>query len=146
MGTNRYRDAVMIQAGACNPSGIALAIVEGCREARDQGLDPSTDGAVRLMAHQLSFICRVGELDNLETYSSLMEECEKKGGLTEAQFALLAHLVLEGHAMAGTRREPPVAFVGCCFGRKARFPARSSILLGILRVGRTSPNQQEESV
>jgi hypothetical protein len=32
------------------------------------------------MVHQLGFICRVGELDNLETYSSLMEECEKKGG------------------------------------------------------------------
>jgi hypothetical protein len=44
MGTNRYRDTVMIQAGACNPSGIALAIVEGCREARDQGLTPRDQG------------------------------------------------------------------------------------------------------
>jgi hypothetical protein len=81
MSTNRHRDAVMIQQGACNPSGIALAVVEACREARDQGLDPCTDSAVRLMVHQLGFICRVGEIDNLETYSSLMEECKEEVGI-----------------------------------------------------------------
>jgi len=78
---NRHRDAVMIQAGACNPSGIAHAIIDACREARDQALDPCKDSAVRLMAHQLGFICRVGEMENLDTYLSLMDECREKAGI-----------------------------------------------------------------
>jgi len=81
MRNNRYRDAVMIQQGACNPSGIAHAIIEACREARDQGLDVCKDVAVRLMIHQLAWVCRVGEMDNVAVYRGLMDECKLKAGI-----------------------------------------------------------------
>ena len=67
--TKRHSDALFIQEGACNPSGIALAIVAACKEMRAEpdhkGTDEITsDSAVRLMVHQLGFICGVWYLDH----------------------------------------------------------------------------------
>lgn len=67
----RHNDALAIQCGACNPSGIALAIVEACREIRAQQNHKGTaeitsDPAVRLMVHQLAYLTGViGTCDDL---------------------------------------------------------------------------------
>ncbi len=72
----RYENALAIQEGACNPSGIALAIVDACREVRDEGKQATTDAAVRLMTHQLAFICQIRQIDDdLSEYDRLTLEC-----------------------------------------------------------------------
>lgn len=77
----RHRDALTIQGGACNPSGIALSIVDACREIRR---DPGTgtaqitgDPAVRLMVHQLAFICRADDARLGPEYDALTRACEE---------------------------------------------------------------------
>lgn len=75
----RHKDALAIQQGASNPSGIALSIVDACREIREQPGNTGTaqitgDAAVRLMVHQLAFICRAHAVDG--EYAELMAECE----------------------------------------------------------------------
>jgi hypothetical protein len=78
----RFSDALAISAGACNPSGIALSIVEACKEARSDGKQPSEDPAVRLMVHQLAYICRIFEFDrDLNAYHNATEECKKERGI-----------------------------------------------------------------
>lgn len=75
----RFRDATLIQQGACNPSGVANSIVRACREVHEEKGDTRTDPAIRLMVHQLAFICNVRQLDDeLNEYSRLMTECEQK--------------------------------------------------------------------
>lgn len=56
---NRFDNALFINhGGACNPSGIAHAIVDACKEMRDEPNYVGTDAmrrdpAVSLMLHQL---------------------------------------------------------------------------------------------
>lgn len=71
----RHNDALAIQHGACNPSGIALSIVEACREIRAQSYyngtkDITSDPAVRLMVHQLAYIC--GIINGVEDFADSM--------------------------------------------------------------------------
>jgi hypothetical protein len=59
---SRFRDAlVIVDPGACNPSGIALSIAEACREVREHEPSATTslcgDPAIRLMVYQLASIC-----------------------------------------------------------------------------------------
>jgi hypothetical protein len=71
-----HNDALAITAGACNPSGIAHAIMEACREVRDENGTPTADAAVRLMAHQLPWICKAYKLDSdLTEYCKLTHDC-----------------------------------------------------------------------
>jgi len=56
---SRFRDAlVIINPGACNPSGVALSIADACREMREhENVDTKhicQDPAVRLMVYQLA--------------------------------------------------------------------------------------------
>ncbi len=77
--TKRHGDAIAISDGACNPSGIAHAIIEACQEMR---LDPAyrgtdairSDPAIRLMVHQLAFLCGVGEFQSFD-WSAARKEC-----------------------------------------------------------------------
>ena len=79
---NRYYNALAIQEGACNPSGILNSMLDACREIRDNpdhsGTDElRADPALRLMAHQLSYLLRVAEIDNdLDVYRDLTEQCK----------------------------------------------------------------------
>lgn len=75
--SKRHRDAIAIQGGACNPTAIALSIVDACREI-ENGTDARTsDAAVRLMVHQLAYITRTSAIDSEPaTWSALMAECE----------------------------------------------------------------------
>ena len=78
--SKRHSDAVHIQQGACNPSGIAHSIIQACQEIRNEGGGTDTirqDPAVRLMVHQLAFLTGVREIDDeLSTYSELVRKCE----------------------------------------------------------------------
>jgi len=77
---NRHRNAIAIQQGACNPSGIALSIVEACQEIRAEATkgEITRDAALRLMVHQLAFICRANDDQITGTeYSALIAECER---------------------------------------------------------------------
>lgn len=77
----RHKDALAIQEGACNPSGIAAAIFEACREARAENATAHMDAAVRLMVHQLAFICGitsgVEDLAKAPDYSACTDACRK---------------------------------------------------------------------
>jgi hypothetical protein len=57
----RFRDAlVIINPGACNPSGVALSIADACREMREhENVDTKRicqDPAIRLMVYQLAHL------------------------------------------------------------------------------------------
>jgi hypothetical protein len=78
----RHRDALMIIEGACNPSGIALAFIDGCVEARKElafrGTDQlRKDPALRLMTHQLAFLMGVGSDIGLDEYHRCLTICEE---------------------------------------------------------------------
>lgn len=73
----RFENALrIIDPGACNPSGIAFAIAEACREARDEGLSTKDDPAVRLMVTQLAWVCRADS--DTDEYAKLVAECRTK--------------------------------------------------------------------
>lgn len=61
--SKRHRDALEIQEGAVNPCGIANALVAACKECLAEKTPQRTDPAVRLIVHQLAYLCRVDEFD-----------------------------------------------------------------------------------
>ena len=84
----RHSAALFIAQGACNPSAIAHSIVEACREMRaepgHQGTAQITsDPAIKLMVHQLAFICGVhngvDEFSVKPDYHACTTQCEKEG-------------------------------------------------------------------
>ena len=78
-GYDRHREALFIvDPGACNPSGVALAIFNACRQVRDEGGDVRTDPAVRLMTTQLAFLVR-GD-SGIDDYDALIETCRARAG------------------------------------------------------------------
>jgi hypothetical protein len=80
---SRFRDAlVIVNPGACNPSGIAHSIVDACREIREHEPAASTaqDPAVRLMVYQLASVCSVADYA-LERYMADEGTCKER--LTE---------------------------------------------------------------
>jgi hypothetical protein len=79
---NRFANALAIQLGACNPSGIAHSILDACKECREEGFGTSEicmDPAVRLMVHQLAFLCGVTsgveDLYQAPNYSECTRAC-----------------------------------------------------------------------
>lgn len=77
----RHGDALAIQEGACNPSGIALAIVDACKEIRGEPNHAGTaqitsDPAVRLMVHQLAYICGLGDQLEFGEYEEWTQMCK----------------------------------------------------------------------
>jgi hypothetical protein len=77
----RHKDALAIQQqGACNPSGIAVSIVDACRAVHQERGSPASDPAVRLMVHQLAFVCGVTSgfepMARGENYESCIKACE----------------------------------------------------------------------
>ena len=82
----RHDDALTIAAGACNPSGIANAIFEACRELRAEPDFSGTkqmchDPAIRLMVHQLAYIMGVhngiDEFTDKPEYSDCTKACRE---------------------------------------------------------------------
>jgi hypothetical protein len=74
---NRFANAVLIvDPGAVNPSGIAYAIIDACRDARADGIGTRDDAAVRLMVTQLAWICRADS--DTKDYAELLAECRRR--------------------------------------------------------------------
>ena len=77
--SRRFRDAVGIQQGACNPSGIARSLVEACSECIAEGVSQREDPAVRLIVHQLAHLMDTRSIDDgLTLYRELMQTCEDR--------------------------------------------------------------------
>ena len=78
-GYNRHEDALaIVYPGASNPSGVALAIHQACRQVIVEGGNQREDAAVRLMATQLAFLVRGdSDLDPGE-YRRLMDVCRAR--------------------------------------------------------------------
>jgi hypothetical protein len=84
---SRHDDALFIQLGACNPSGVARSLVKAIDECHAEDMDTMkirNDHAVRLITHQLAFLMNIRSLDHspLEDYRTAMEECYLKAGET----------------------------------------------------------------
>lgn len=80
--SKRHNNALYIQMGAVNPSAVAASIVAACAEIREEpdyrGTDHiKQDPAVRLMVHQLAFLCNV-DFDLHGDYSRAAAECKAK--------------------------------------------------------------------
>ena len=82
----RHSDAIAIQLGACNPSGIAHSIVSACQEIRAETgftgtAQITSDPAIRLMVHQLAFICGViggvEDFINHPNFTECTNQCDK---------------------------------------------------------------------
>lgn len=73
---SRNRDALHAQAGACNELALANALVSAIREVRAEGNSARDDAAVRLIAHQLSFLLGVSKLDDITAYGEAMSKIE----------------------------------------------------------------------
>jgi hypothetical protein len=72
----RFTNALLIvDPGACNPSGIAYAIIEACQEARAEGIGTKDDVAVRLMVTQLAWVCRADS--DADDYGELLAACRR---------------------------------------------------------------------
>ena len=82
MPRNRYHNALLIQEGACNPSGITHALLSAIQELHAEKADTFTirsDPAVRLIAHQLAWILRLSEFDrDLDAYGRALDTCREK--------------------------------------------------------------------
>jgi hypothetical protein len=74
----RHDDALFIQAGACNPSGVARALVKAIDEARAEGTEVRADPAVRLICHQLAFLLNIYAIDNeVDEYGKCTDQCAR---------------------------------------------------------------------
>jgi len=76
--TNRFKDALLIQQGASNPSGVARALVQAIGSCHQDGTNPTEDPAVRLIVQQLGHLCGTWEIfRDLDAHANLMARCEE---------------------------------------------------------------------
>ncbi|WP_144106770.1 hypothetical protein [Paraburkholderia sp. BCC1886] len=78
---NRHSDALAITAGASNLSGVSRALVRAINQCHQESLGTQgvcDDPAIRLIVHQMAFLCKTHELDStLSTYGDLLAICER---------------------------------------------------------------------
>ena len=80
-GHDRHREAVLIvDPGACNPSGVALALYNACRQVIAEGGNQRTDPAVRLIVTQISYLTNSHADLDYDDYRALIEACKAKAG------------------------------------------------------------------
>jgi hypothetical protein len=81
---SRFRDAlVIVSPGACNPSGVALSIVDACGEMREHEHADTRlvcrDPAIRLMVYQLAHLFGVaGAQYDLVHYMTDEAACKER--------------------------------------------------------------------
>jgi hypothetical protein len=80
---SRFRDALVINPGACNPSGVVLLIADACREmCEHENLDTNhvrQDPANRLMVYQLAHLFGVaGSQYDLVHYMNDEAACKER--------------------------------------------------------------------
>ena len=82
---NRFQNAHEIQEhGACNPSGIARALVEAIDEARGEGVPAAKDPAVRLICHQLAFLLNIDGMNRGDDWTAARVFCRMTTAQREA--------------------------------------------------------------
>ena len=75
-GYDRHRAALdIVDPGACNPSGVALALHTACRQAIAEGVSQRDDPAIRLIGLQLASLLDVDRILDGEEYGRLIEHC-----------------------------------------------------------------------
>ena len=78
---DRHREALLItDPGASNPSGVALALHNACRQVLAEGDSQIADPAVRLICNQLVFLLEGTEVIGLEEYRKLVAHCRANAG------------------------------------------------------------------
>ena len=78
-GYDRHREALQIvDPGACNPSGVAHALHNACRQAIAEGVSQREDPAVRLIGLQLAYLLGVDRILDTEEYGRLLEHCRAR--------------------------------------------------------------------
>ena len=78
---DRHRDALLIvDPGACNPSGVALSLFNACRQVIAEGGNQRTDPAVRLIVTQISYLTNSHADLDYDDYQALIEACKAKAG------------------------------------------------------------------
>ena len=87
---NRHRDALGIQAGACNLSGVARALVRAINACREDGTSDTmgirNDAAVRLIVHQMAFLANCYEIDHTsDVYGQLTDACQVRSVMCDAE-------------------------------------------------------------
>ena len=76
---DRHRAALdIVDPGACNPSGVALALHTACRQAIAEGVSQRDDPAIRLIGLQLAFLLGVDRVLDGEEYGRLIEHCRAR--------------------------------------------------------------------
>ena len=78
-GFDRHRAALdIVDPGACNPSGVALALHNSCRQAIAEGVSQREDPAIRLIGLQLAYLLQVDRILDGEEYGRLIEHCRAR--------------------------------------------------------------------
>ena len=91
-GYDRHRAALQIvDPGACNPSGVALALHTACRQAIAEGVSQREDPAVRLIGLQLAYLLGVDRILDTEEYGRLLEHCRARAEERERTAAAGEH-------------------------------------------------------
>ncbi len=78
-GYDRHRTALdIVDPGASNPSGVALALHNACRQAIAEGASQRDDPAIRLIGLQLAHLLQVDRILDSQEYSRLIEQCRAR--------------------------------------------------------------------
>ena len=78
-GYDRHRAALdIVDPGACNPSGVALALHTACRQAIAEGASQRDDPAIRLIGLQLAYLLNVERILDGDEYGRLVEQCRAR--------------------------------------------------------------------
>ena len=79
LGYDRHRAALdIVDPGASNPSGVALALHDACRQAIAEGASQRDDPAIRLIGLQLASLLGVGRILDGGEYDRLIERCRTR--------------------------------------------------------------------
>ena len=78
-GYDRHEAALaIVDPGASNPSGVALAIYQACRQVIHEGGNQREDAAIRLMTTQLAYLVQ-GDADlDPHEYRRLIAVCRAR--------------------------------------------------------------------
>ncbi|MFX1689730.1 hypothetical protein PWR05_35260 [Paraburkholderia sp. A2RI-6] len=75
---NRIKDALQIQQGGSNPSGVARALVQAINACNQNGTNAAEDPALRLFVRQLSHLCGTWKIfHDLDVHAKLIARCER---------------------------------------------------------------------
>ena len=81
---DRHQAALdIVDPGACNPSGVALALHNACRQAIAEGVSQRDDPAIRLIGLQLAYLLSVDRILDADEYGRLVEDCRARAAERE---------------------------------------------------------------